>query len=132
MVLTISMLRKHLLGMYRGARSNDVSYRETSYEDHLAAIGTEGKCPRPSSHSVCEKMGQASLDSFYSTALDDRGRPRWQLQLQIAEMLAKTPEQSCELTWLRIRVQKVVQGFLHWGQGGIKAILTFSIYLVAS
>ena len=43
MVLRISLLRKHLLGMCRGARSIDVSPRETSYEDHLAAIGTEGK-----------------------------------------------------------------------------------------
>ena len=40
MVLRISLLRKHLLGM---CRSIDVSPRETSYEDHLAAIGTEGK-----------------------------------------------------------------------------------------
>ena len=77
MVLTISLLRKHLLVMYRRTRSTDVSYRETSYEDHLAVIGTEDKCSQPSSHSVCEKMGQASLDSFYSTALDDRRRLRW-------------------------------------------------------
>lgn len=50
----------------------------------------------------------------------------------MAEMLAKTPEQSCELIWLRIRVRKVVQEFLHWGQGEIKATLRFIFYLVAS